>query len=149
VTNSKYFGLFMLVAAFAPLYPKMTAASSGYTNFTPDAALMARLTSVTYKACIDGANGNTASINACTDAEYERLDVRLNRSYRATLRRLSPTKSSALRSDERGWVATRSDKCLADLKEEREDGGTIYSILIRDCTLQELKRRILWIESRR
>jgi uncharacterized protein YecT (DUF1311 family) len=149
MTNSRAFSLFLLAAAFLPLYPKYVAAGSGYANFAPTAAQLGRLTSTTYKTCMDNSAGNTASINACTDGEYERLDGRLNRSYQATLRRLSRTKSMALRSDERGWVATRSDKCLADLKDEREDGGTIYSILIRDCTLQELKRRILWIESRR
>jgi uncharacterized protein YecT (DUF1311 family) len=93
--------------------------------------------------------GNTANINECTDTEYSRLDGRLNASYQNALRRLSRQKAAALRSDERGWLATRDEKCLADLKEEREGGGTIYSILIRDCRLEELKRRILWIERQR
>jgi uncharacterized protein YecT (DUF1311 family) len=149
MTNSRAFSMFILVAAFLPLHPKLALASAGYVTFAPTAAQLGRLTSATYKVCMDNSNGNTANINECSDAEYGRLDGRLNRSYQAALRRLSPTNARALRSDERGWIATRSDKCLADLKEEREGGGTIYSILIRDCTLQELKRRILWIETRR
>lgn len=149
MTNSRAFCLFILVTAFLPLHPKLAMASSGYGAFAPTAAQLGRLDSATYKLCMDNSNGNTANINECSDTEYARLDRRLNRSYQAALRRLSPRQARALRSDERGWVATRSDQCVADLKEEREGGGTIYSILIRDCTLQELKRRILWIESRR
>jgi uncharacterized protein YecT (DUF1311 family) len=148
MTTSRAFGLFILVAAFMPLHPKLAHAGSSYASFQPSKAQLSALNGRTYVVCMDNSAGNTANINECTDNEYTRLDGRLNASYQSALRRLSRQKAAALRSDERGWLATRDDKCLADLKEEREGGGTIYSILIRDCRLEELKRRVLWIERR-
>lgn len=157
MTNQRAFSLLILVAAFLPLHPKFAMAqivgvsgtNSRYANFAPSVAQKSRLESAGYKTCLANGQGNTGNINACLDGEYGRLDGRLNRSYQAALRRLSRPKAMALRSDERGWIASRNDKCLADLKEEREGGGTIYSILIRECTLTELQRRILWIEAQR
>jgi uncharacterized protein YecT (DUF1311 family) len=141
--------LFLLVIAFAPLHPKLAFASSGYAQFTLSKARAEAMDSRVYRTCLDQSGGVTASINGCLDGEYARLDRRLNLSYRATLRRLSQPKMMALRSDERLWVATRDEACLDTLKDEREGGGTIYSNLLRACRLEELKRRIVWVETRR
>jgi uncharacterized protein YecT (DUF1311 family) len=146
---SKSFCLLMLVAAFLPLYPKLARAESGYLTFKPTQRQFSAMLSPTFKACADNSGGVTAAINECTWSEYARLDRRLNTSYQTKIARLSRTKVQRLRSEQRGWLATRDETCLNDLKEERENGGTIYSILLSSCQLEELQRRILWIESRR
>jgi uncharacterized protein YecT (DUF1311 family) len=148
VQNSKGFCILMLAAAFMPLHPRFAHAESGYASFRPSQGQLNAMLSPTYKGCLDAASGVTAAINECTIAEFVRVDRRLNASYQAKIRRLSQPGVQRLRSDQRGWLATRDEACLTDLKDEREGGGTIYSILLGSCRLQELQRRVLWIEGR-
>jgi uncharacterized protein YecT (DUF1311 family) len=146
--SSRSLCLFLLVAAFLPLHPQFARADGGYANFQPTRQHMQAMLSRDFEACVANSRGITASINECTWAEFVRIDRRLNTSYQSKISRLSRANVQRLRSDQRGWLATRDETCLADLKDEREGGGTIYSILLSSCQLQELQRRVLWIERR-
>jgi uncharacterized protein YecT (DUF1311 family) len=139
--------MFLLVAAFAPFLPRTAnALSAGYATFAPTASQLATLGGASYARCLEQSGSNTGGMLNCIDSEYSRLDARLNRSYRAKIRALPLRRMMALRSDERLWLATRDEACLAELKDEREAGGSIYTVDLRTCRLEELKRRIVWVE---
>jgi uncharacterized protein YecT (DUF1311 family) len=144
--GSRVFCLLMLVAAFLPLHPKLAYAQTSYARFKLNDAQSLAMDSAQYTGCLNRADGVTASMNDCIGAEYDRLDRRLNASYQATLRRLSRTRQMALRSEERGWLATREETCIAQLEVPLENMGTLDQLQFRFCTLGELKRRIIWIE---
>jgi uncharacterized protein YecT (DUF1311 family) len=122
-------------------------ADSGYSNFKPTEAQLDRTTTTAHKTCLGQSHGITVEMNNCMDAEFVRMDRRLNASYQATLRSLSSAKSQRLRTDQRSWLATRQEICLNELKDVADAGGSRYSILSRSCNLRELRRRILWIEN--
>jgi uncharacterized protein YecT (DUF1311 family) len=140
--------LFLLVAAFLPLHPQFSHADNGYASFKPTQQQLSAMLSRDFKTCVEVSGGITAAMNDCTYTEFMRVDRRLNTSYQAKIRRLTRADVQRLRSDQRGWLATRNEACLTDLKDERENGGTMYSILLSSCQLQELQRRVLWIERR-
>jgi uncharacterized protein YecT (DUF1311 family) len=142
----RVFCLFMLVAAFLPLHPKLAHAETSYERFKLTDAQSLAMESAQYKGCMNRANAITASMNDCIGAEYDQLDRRLNASYQVTLRRLPRARQMALRSQERGWLATREETCIAQLEVPLENMGTLDQIQFRFCTLAELKRRIIWIE---
>jgi uncharacterized protein YecT (DUF1311 family) len=137
----------LLVAAFMPLHPKLALAETGYANFNPTQAQLSTVSDLTYRRCIEASGGVTASINDCSNGEAARLDRRLNVSYRATLARLTRPKAMALRSGQRGWLASRYDKCEKDLEQER--GGSMHLMDLLSCQVGEVRRRIIWIETRR
>ncbi len=141
--------VFVVVVGLGALQSKAVNAADAYQGFVATSTQIAGLGGGAYNRCLEQSGGNTGAILNCIDIEYGRLDLRLNASYRVSLRRLSQTKSMTLRSSERLWVATRDEACLEQLKYEREAGGTIYSVDLRACRLEELKRRIIWIETRR
>jgi uncharacterized protein YecT (DUF1311 family) len=145
--TSRAFCLMMVIAAFAPLHPKLAHAQSGYAQFKLGDAQDLSMDSAQYTGCMNRANAITASMNDCIGAEFDRLDRRLNSSYRAALGRLSRSRASALRASERAWLTTRDAACLAEL-DVTEAGmmGTLDALQLRFCTLSELKRRIVWLE---
>lgn len=140
--------LFLLVAAFLPLHPQFAHADSRYPTFKPTQQQLSAMLSSAFSSCVEESRGVTASLNDCTYIEFTRVDRRLNASYQAKIRRLTRANVQRLRSDQRGWLATRDEACLDELKDERESGGTRYSMLLASCQLQELQRRVLWIERR-
>jgi uncharacterized protein YecT (DUF1311 family) len=144
--ENRVFCLLMLVAAFLPLHPDSAQAQGSYARFTLSGAQDRETTSANYTGCMNRSGGITASMNDCIGAEYGRLDRRLNVSYQATLRRLPRARQLALRSEQRGWLATREESCLADLEGGGENMGTLDQIQLNMCNLSELKRRIIWIE---
>jgi uncharacterized protein YecT (DUF1311 family) len=144
--GSRAFSLALMVAAFLPLHPKLALAQGSYAQFKLSDAQSNALGSAAYTGCMNRADGVTAAMNDCIGGEYDRLDRRLNASYQATLRRLPRARQMALRSQERGWLATREETCLAQLEVPPENMGTLDQIQLRLCNLEELKRRIVWIE---
>jgi uncharacterized protein YecT (DUF1311 family) len=144
--ENRTFCLLMLVAAFLPLHPNFAFAQGRYATFALSSAQDRALTSAAYTGCLNRAGGVTANINDCIGTESSRLDRRLNASYQAALRRLPPARQRALRSEERGWLATRDEVCLAKLETPGEIQGTLDQIQLNSCSLEELKRRIVWIE---
>lgn len=144
--ENRVFCLLMLVAAFLPMHPQLVHAQSNYARFALTPAQGQALESARYTGCLNRSGGITANMNDCIGAEFDRLDRRLNASYQATLRRLPRARAMALRSEERGWLATRDENCLAQLETPGEVQGSLDQIQVRTCALDELKRRIVWIE---
>jgi uncharacterized protein YecT (DUF1311 family) len=107
-------------------------------------------TSATYKACMasgDAADGITLGINNCTGAEIDRQDEKLNKTYRATLARLSPARRAVLRAAERKWIPARDRRCR---RESDEDGdGTLGDMMYRTCIMYETINRTLWLKAYR
>jgi uncharacterized protein YecT (DUF1311 family) len=135
--------IFALMLCPAAVLAKPLAAED-YSHFVLTGAASKHMRSNTYVTCMVEAGGVTSSMRECIGAEYQRIDVRLNASYKRTLARLSKTSQAKLRGEERFWLKTRSDRCEADLEEDK--GGTIWLIEMDNCALQELIRRTLWIE---
>jgi uncharacterized protein YecT (DUF1311 family) len=93
---------------------------------------------------MDAGEGVTSSMRDCSSAEYDWLDARLNTVYRATMARLPHQAARiGLRNLERQWLATRWDECRQRYAEET---GTLGLILVDDCELVEMQRRIAWLE---
>jgi uncharacterized protein YecT (DUF1311 family) len=147
MSHSRALCLLLLVAAFMPLHPKLALAETGYANFNPTQAQLSTVSDLAYLRCIEASGGVTASLNECSYGEADRLDRRLNVSYRSTLARLSRPKAMELRSGQRGWLASRYDKCEKDL--ESELGGSMHLMNLLSCQVEEVRRRIIWIETRR
>jgi uncharacterized protein YecT (DUF1311 family) len=119
-------------------------ARTDYSRFTLTAAASRHMQSPTYIKCLNEAGGVTASMRECLGVEYQRIDARLNASYKRALVRLNESSKARLRRDERSWLKTRLDKCERDLEEDK--GGTIWLIEMDDCAVQEHVRRTLWLE---
>lgn len=80
----------------------------------------------------------------CIAAEHRRRDRRLNIAYRAATRRLgSATARLRLRDLERRWLATRWDACR---QRHGAYDGTDGMIAMDFCALDEVNRRIAWLE---
>jgi uncharacterized protein YecT (DUF1311 family) len=135
--------IFALMLCPAALSAKL-AARIDYSRFVLSEAMSQHMRSDAYVTCMVEAGGVTSSLRECIGTEYQRVDVLLNASYKRTLARLSKTSQAKLRGEERSWLKTRSDRCEADLEEDK--GGTIWLIEMDNCELQELIRRTLWIE---
>ncbi len=119
-------------------------ARTDYSRFTVSTAASKHMQSPTYTKCLDKSDGVTALVRECIGAEYQRIDVRLNMSYKRTLAKLGKAGQDELRRQERSWLKTRMQDCESDL--EGDKGGTIWLIEMDDCALQEVVRRTLWIE---
>jgi uncharacterized protein YecT (DUF1311 family) len=119
-------------------------AQTEYSRFVLTEAMSQRMRSDAYVTCMAESGGVTSSMRQCIGSEYQRVDVRLNASYKRTLARLNKPSQAKLRGEERSWLKTRLDKCERDL--EQDKGGTIWLIEMDDCALQEVIRRTFWIE---
>jgi uncharacterized protein YecT (DUF1311 family) len=137
------FSIFALALCPAVVMAK-PAAQTGYAHFTLSTAAANRMQSHTYTACLAEAGGVTASIRECIGAEFERIDERLNASYKTAMQRISVQFRAMLRREERTWLKTRLAACERDLAEDK--GGTIWLIEMDDCALREHIRRTAWIE---
>jgi uncharacterized protein YecT (DUF1311 family) len=135
--------IFALVLCPTALMAK-PAARTDYSRFVLTEAMSQQMRSDAYVTCMAESGGVTSSMRECIGTEYQRVDVRLNASYKRTLARLSNPSQAKLRSEQRAWLKTRLDKCERDLEEDK--GGTIWLIEMDNCALQELIRRTIWIE---
>ncbi len=115
-----------------------------YAHFVLAEAAADRMQSHTYTACLEKAGGVTASMRECIGAEFQRIDQRLNASYKTVMQRLSVQSRVTLRRGEQTWLKTRLDKCEREFAEDK--AGTIWLIEMDDCALQEHMRRTAWIE---
>ena len=134
-------------AAFAILLSPVAATASAvpsYERFALTAADSNRLQSEDFGACVDDADGRTFPTRQCLSAELAWLDTRLNAEYRAAMARL-PSRAAriGLRDLERRWLATRWDECRRMYADET---GTLGPLLINDCGMSEVQRRIAWLE---
>jgi uncharacterized protein YecT (DUF1311 family) len=119
--------------------------TSGFAQFPVSDYQIEAQYSPHFRACIKRSGGVTASMRECSASEHDRLDARLNRAYAdAMARLLAPQDKTALRQYQREWLAIRGQRCLAEM--EQAGGGTA-SLLVGDgCGLNQMIRRILWLE---
>lgn len=137
------------IAAVGMLLPLPAAAnrpiSPSYSQFRPLAAAIKARLSAGYGHCIANSGGVTATMQDCIGREHARLDRMLNATYANVMRRLPNDKARAgLRYRQRDWLTMRWDACLEDMNSA--GGGSAGDLVYRDCQLQELVRRTLWLE---
>jgi uncharacterized protein YecT (DUF1311 family) len=133
-----------LVALLASTAPA-AAAVPPYERFRLADGAIDRMIGAEYQGCMDGSGGVTAAMRDCAAAEHERLDVRLNAAYRAALARLpNPAARTRLRTLERRWLATRWAGCRRQAA--AEGGGSMGLLILDSCALEEMVRRIVWLE---
>ena len=98
--------------------------------------------SIAYHSCVDRAQGSYTRITACLGAEQDIQERLLNRTYLATMRRLSPLHKALLRQEERAWISAREEQCA--LPEGSKGTSNLVDSL--DCRLEETIRRTILLE---
>jgi uncharacterized protein YecT (DUF1311 family) len=124
-----------------------TAPIDDYAKFTLSKAPTSSKDSRTLKKCLKRAIGNTANTRACYAVAYQRSETVLDAQYQRTLARLAPAAQAQLSAAQAAWRNNRFDQCANDLASEK--GGTLYGILMDECTLAEMARRTAWIKRQR
>jgi uncharacterized protein YecT (DUF1311 family) len=123
------------------------AAAQDYRGFRLTEAQEKSLDSPADNRCLDRSGGVTIDMRNCAAAEMDRLDVRLNQSYRAAISRLpNHAAKRGLRDLQRRWLATRWDACHRRIDEDPEMGGTLGLVVLDACEISEVQRRIVWLE---
>jgi uncharacterized protein YecT (DUF1311 family) len=124
------------------------AAAQDYSRFQLTAAQERAFDSPPYNRCLDSSGGVTIHMRNCAAAELDRLDVRLNQSYRAAISRL-PNRATkiGLRNLQRRWLRTRWEACHRQVDEDPAMGGTLGLIVLDGCEISEVQRRIGWLEA--
>lgn len=97
----------------------------------------------TYYACLKAARGVTLELNQCIGAEHDHQDKRLNAAYQKLRATLSPEQRTALRDEERGWIAERDKVCAPD-----PNGGTADMLDSNQCLLSQTAARATALERR-
>lgn len=116
-----------------------------YMQFRPSPAASQSRVSSELGACIANSGGVTAAMQDCIGREYARLDKLLNATYANVMRRLPHDRARAdLRYRQRDWLTMRWDGCLEEM--DSAGGGSASDLVYRNCQLQELVRRTLWLE---
>lgn len=111
-----------------------------------DRAVDARYTRA-FSACLetgDAARGVTSATMSCMGEENDRQDVRLNRAYKAAMKRLNSAKKARLRSSERAWIGQRDSTCKKAADEV--GGGSASGLVYSNCFLDETIKRTIWLE---
>lgn len=85
-----------------------------------------------FDKCVDGSEGVTLTLNNCIGAEYDFQDKRLNDAYQRLRKGLSGSAKTALRDEERAWIASRDKSCTPD-----PDGGTAAMLDANQCQLSK------------
>jgi uncharacterized protein YecT (DUF1311 family) len=97
-----------------------------------------------YRACSERAEGSYTHILACQGDELAVQEERLNRTYSALMRRVTPAERRLLRASELKWLRLRDMKCGLPLNPGNSD-----LVDSRECYLDETLRRIGWLERHR
>ena len=136
-----------LVACFA--LPASAAAKPSYETFTVGKRTIDAQMSQSFRRCITGSRGETASMDDCVGNEHSRIYNRqFIPAYDAALKRV-PTEAArvALRTDHAAWVSARKKSFGDEL--DRTGGGTAAELAARDRDLRELVRRYRWLQQYR
>jgi uncharacterized protein YecT (DUF1311 family) len=98
------------------------------------------LLSPEFAKCSTAADGVTPATMECQGQEWNRQDKRLNIAYRLLLAKLSPKKSSELRTVQRAWVAYAEAKCGFYFDGE-DFNGSLNRVEASYCAVVERARR--------
>lgn len=134
----KLISICLLLAVFAT----PAAALDDYRQFLVPASEAGILYSAAYADCIEASGGVTANMQDCMAAEYERLSPQLESAFAAAMG--GTAEPAALEQDQAAWLETRWQQCEAD--SAAGGGGSASSLMYESCALDEVVRRILWLE---
>lgn len=131
---------FALRGSVLSLLISCSGGSTAYVSFRPEPEQMARLHSDEFTFCIDEASylarSGSPALQDCYTAEFARVEALLATTLLS--RRTVP-------ADEVRWRATYKDGCDRD---NPHHGGWGWLFEMQQCYLDELRRRVLWLETR-
>lgn len=99
-----------------------------------------------YSQCIENSDGSTSSLRECDDAESDRLDKILNKSYKRIMNsNISSQEKEKIRNMQRTWLSYR--KQYIDILTQYVTDGTLgpltidinYTSILRSQAIQILK----------
>jgi len=97
--------------------------------------------------CIKSSGGVTVAMRDYMAQEYERLDRRLNETWRTTMARMPGDQArSRLRQLQREWIKTRRAECDEQVAQSGTGGGTADLLVYDNCQLEGIARRLVWLE---
>ena len=85
-----------------------------------------------YKTCIEQSGGVTVEMLNCTATETEYQDARLNKIYKALVKKMPKQRALLLQKSERLWLDFRQANCAARVD---PNGGTAESLVATECHL--------------
>lgn len=100
-------------------------------------------TRASYDKCIQAASGVTPEMKRCMGVEYAYQDNRLNKAYKALIASMDDVQRSALRREERSWLAYRTAHCKLD-----PNGGQAAELDAFDCSVQATAKQAALLQSR-
>jgi uncharacterized protein YecT (DUF1311 family) len=143
--SSRNFCLFLMVAAFAPLFPKSShAAAVPYATFAPLQSVIEGQFSATFKDCYTRAGINTASKKDCVIDARIIMDRQIEEKFRLLLPQLTQIDRRALQINQQSWRRLHRQECIA--KYEYVNTGDFVA-QVHDCIFVQTIRRKLWLES--
>lgn len=96
-----------------------------------------------FQACVDAAGGVTPATQDCISEEYAYHDARLNAAYRRLMASLSKDRATALRNEERTWLAERDNRCHWDADTE----GQAQRLEANYCLMERTAQRAEELEA--
>ena len=87
----------------------------------------------------------TAEQLECLDRKYSAADKELNILYKQKMAGLDESKKSALKKEQIAWIKEKESKCAQAGKEM--EGGTLETVMIKDCTVQMTEQRVAFLKS--
>lgn len=94
-----------------------------------------------YQSCIDRGDGSMPSMVACAEGEFAYQDKRLNAAYGRVMRSMSTEQKSALRAEERAWIAKKNVEC--EIPDAPGQGQLLDAI---GCSITATARRARQLE---
>ncbi len=91
----------------------------------------------TYETCIQSARTQSQALY-CIGNEIARQDRRLNKNYKAAMKRIEPFRREDLKRIQKLWIRYRDAKCGFFTHPHSGSGGTVDTA---ECILEETRRR--------
>lgn len=92
-----------------------------------------------FSACAEKSAGVTVDLRACTNAELQRQDQRLNRAYQKLSQTLQPANRKKLKTAQLAWIQFRDAQC--ELEAMNAADGTLSPLMAGSCHLAMTARR--------
>lgn len=92
-----------------------------------------------FNSCADKAGGVTVDLRACTNAELQQQDQRLNRAYQKLTQTLQPASKKKLKAAQLAWIQFRDAQC--ELEAANAGDGTLSPLVADSCHLEMTARR--------
>ena len=81
-----------------------------------------------------------AEMNVCAEADFRRVDARLNAAYNRLFQSLDPNRRLKLQRAERAWLAFRDAHCIYEASDS--EGGSIHRLEVAGCKTELTTARI-------